>query len=268
METPPKFPTPSNFLISPRGLLLPPVHVLFPPPPRLVVHQRAWLRWLPAPCARLLVHNIIRLYFFLHTQRMTGNKKSRYTFLNWELRNLSFRVDQKMFTLYVSWCLLPLRWASLASVSLNLHSHSLHSNPITLPASLFTSSTYSSPDRNEMEIRKNNATVTQTSPFQSLFSTRRICSREQSEKQFHWLATNTDDITTQSHSLFACSREKKSSPSGKRNAVSSDSLNQFIYPPPWKSGEIRSSLETASIIGRIHGLIAAGKGHAYDTAYG
>ncbi len=30
-------------------------------------------------------------------------------------------------------------------------------------------------------------------------STRRICSREQ---------TNTDDISSQSHSLFACSREK------------------------------------------------------------
>jgi hypothetical protein len=28
------------------------------------------------------------------------------------------------------------------------------------------------------------------------------------EKQFDWLATNTDDITTQSHSLFACRREK------------------------------------------------------------
>ena len=43
---------------------------------------------------------------------------------------------------------------------------------------------------------------------QSLFSTRRLCSREQRKKQPYWLATNTDDITSQSHSLFACSREK------------------------------------------------------------
>jgi hypothetical protein len=28
------------------------------------------------------------------------------------------------------------------------------------------------------------------------------------EKQFDWLVTNTDDITTQSHSLFACLRKK------------------------------------------------------------
>ncbi len=35
------------------------------------------------------------------------------------------------------------------------------------------------------------------------------------EKQLDWLGTNTDDITTQSHSLFACSRAKKN-PSGKR----------------------------------------------------
>ncbi len=34
-------------------------------------------------------------------------------------------------------------------------------------------------------------------------------SREQRKKQLDWLATDTDDITTQSHSLFACSREKK-----------------------------------------------------------
>ena len=32
--------------------------------------------------------------------------------------------------------------------------------------------------------------------------------REQRKKQLDWLATNTDDITTQSHSFFACSREK------------------------------------------------------------
>ncbi len=41
---------------------------------------------------------------------------------------------------------------------------------------------------------------------QSLFCIRRIFSREQRKKQLDWLATNTDDITTQSHSL--CSREK------------------------------------------------------------
>jgi Na+-transporting NADH:ubiquinone oxidoreductase subunit NqrA len=28
------------------------------------------------------------------------------------------------------------------------------------------------------------------------------------KKQFDWLATNTDDITIQSHSLFPCSRKK------------------------------------------------------------
>ena len=42
----------------------------------------------------------------------------------------------------------------------------------------------------------------------SRFSTWRICSREQRKKQLDWLATNTDDITSQSHSLFACSCEK------------------------------------------------------------
>ncbi len=42
----------------------------------------------------------------------------------------------------------------------------------------------------------------------SLFSTRQIGSREQRKKQLDWLVTNTDDITTQSHSLFACLREK------------------------------------------------------------
>ena len=44
--------------------------------------------------------------------------------------------------------------------------------------------------------------------FLSRFSTWRICSREQRKKQLDWLATNTDDITNQSHSLFACSREQ------------------------------------------------------------
>ena len=41
----------------------------------------------------------------------------------------------------------------------------------------------------------------------SLFFTGRICLREQRKKQPDWLATNTDVITSQSHSLFACSRE-------------------------------------------------------------
>ena len=44
----------------------------------------------------------------------------------------------------------------------------------------------------------------------SLLSTRRISSREQIEKkQLDWLATNTDDITSQSHSLFACEKIAK-----------------------------------------------------------
>ncbi len=34
-----------------------------------------------------------------------------------------------------------------------------------------------------------------------------ICAREQRKKQLDWLVTNTDDITSRSHSLFACSRE-------------------------------------------------------------
>jgi hypothetical protein len=43
-----------------------------------------------------------------------------------------------------------------------------------------------------------------------LFSTRRNCSREQREKQLDWLATNPDDINTQSHPCIACSREGNS----------------------------------------------------------
>ena len=42
----------------------------------------------------------------------------------------------------------------------------------------------------------------------SRFSTWRICSREQRKKQLDWLVTNTDDIASQSDSLFACSREQ------------------------------------------------------------
>jgi hypothetical protein len=42
-----------------------------------------------------------------------------------------------------------------------------------------------------------------------LFFTGWICSREQKIKQLDWLAKNTDVITAQSRSLFACSRAKK-----------------------------------------------------------
>ena len=47
----------------------------------------------------------------------------------------------------------------------------------------------------------------------SRFSTWRICSREQRKKQLDWLVTNTDDITSQSHSF--CLFARTSSPSGK-----------------------------------------------------
>ncbi len=40
-----------------------------------------------------------------------------------------------------------------------------------------------------------------SSTNQSLFSTRRFCSREQRKKHLDWLATNTDDIIIQSLSL-------------------------------------------------------------------
>jgi hypothetical protein len=40
----------------------------------------------------------------------------------------------------------------------------------------------------------------------SLFSTKGICSREQRKRQLDWLATNTDVITSQSHSCFARSK--------------------------------------------------------------
>jgi hypothetical protein len=33
--------------------------------------------------------------------------------------------------------------------------------------------------------------------------------RERRKMQFDWLATSTDDIASQSHTFFACSREKK-----------------------------------------------------------
>ncbi len=42
----------------------------------------------------------------------------------------------------------------------------------------------------------------------SRFSTRRICSREQRKKQLDWLATDTDDITTQ-HIRFLLVRANK-----------------------------------------------------------
>ena len=35
-----------------------------------------------------------------------------------------------------------------------------------------------------------------------------FCSREQRKKQVDWLPTNTDVITSQSHSLFACSHKQ------------------------------------------------------------
>ena len=49
-----------------------------------------------------------------------------------------------------------------------------------------------------------------------MFSTRQICSRERRKKQFDWVATNTDNITTQSHTLFASMFVRKELPSGKR----------------------------------------------------
>ena len=61
-------------------------------------------------------------------------------------------------------------------------------------------------------IKKNPTThVLYPSKFSQLlsrFSTWRICSREQRKKQLDWLVTNTDVTTSQSHSLFACSREQ------------------------------------------------------------
>jgi hypothetical protein len=45
-----------------------------------------------------------------------------------------------------------------------------------------------------------------------MFSTRRICSREREKQPRDWLAKNTDDIANQSHSVFACSREKYREP--------------------------------------------------------
>ena len=51
------------------------------------------------------------------------------------------------------------------------------------------------------------------------FSTWRIYSREQRKKQLDWLATNTDNITNQSHSLFACSREQIRQVENRLNSV-------------------------------------------------
>ena len=42
---------------------------------------------------------------------------------------------------------------------------------------------------------------------------------EQRKKQLDWLATNTDDITSQSHSLFACSREKNRQVANGSNTI-------------------------------------------------
>ena len=62
----------------------------------------------------------------------------------------------------------------------------------------------------------------------------RICSREQRKKQLDWLVTNTDDITTQSHSLFACSREKnrKVENGVSRNTCRLPSNIDLHAPPP------------------------------------
>jgi hypothetical protein len=43
---------------------------------------------------------------------------------------------------------------------------------------------------------------------QMLFSIRHDCSRKQRKRRLDWLVTNNDDISSQSHSIFACSREK------------------------------------------------------------
>jgi hypothetical protein len=42
----------------------------------------------------------------------------------------------------------------------------------------------------------------------SRFSTGQNVLREQRKKQLDWLGTNTNGITSQSHPLFACSREQ------------------------------------------------------------
>ncbi len=60
----------------------------------------------------------------------------------------------------------------------------------------------------DVTIRPNNSSLYMYYPTLSRFSTWRICSREQRKKQLDWLMTNTDVITSQSHSLFACSREQ------------------------------------------------------------
>ncbi len=61
----------------------------------------------------------------------------------------------------------------------------------------------------------------------SRFSIRRICSREQRKKQLDWLATNTDVITSQSHSLFACLREQiRQVENGFREGFRLDVLNK------------------------------------------
>ena len=63
--------------------------------------------------------------------------------------------------------------------------------------------------RNLCLIKEHSYTVTVVGARDlSRFSTRRICSREQRKKQLDWLGRNTDNTISQSHSLFACSREK------------------------------------------------------------
>ena len=63
-----------------------------------------------------------------------------------------------------------------------------------------------------------------------------ICSREQRKKRLDWLATNTDDITSQSHSLFACSRELIRQVENRLNTVLLKCISckkgPLLAPPP------------------------------------
>jgi hypothetical protein len=54
-----------------------------------------------------------------------------------------------------------------------------------------------------------NTTVSRALIVKACFSTNPISSHEQRNEQLDWLATNTDVITSQSQSLFACSRENR-----------------------------------------------------------
>ena len=50
--------------------------------------------------------------------------------------------------------------------------------------------------------------IQKKSMFKACFPLGEFVRANREIKQLDWLATNTDDITTQSHSLFACSPEK------------------------------------------------------------